>query len=129
MNDIERRDPDRTSVALRPGNPDGKGLNGFLLDWYRSEPRGVVAKPQRQVLAEYFTSMLVLSASFKYKPAIGVANYLYQLLKGLMRMDRENQYLLFGLSGIVSRTQLRRLFEVLPESFRLEPAPSPSETP
>ena len=77
MNDIERRDPDRTSVALRPGNPDGKGLNGFLLDWYRSEPRGVVAKPQRQVLAEYFTSMLVLSASFKYKPAIGVANYLY----------------------------------------------------
>ncbi len=64
-------------VALRPGNPDGKGLNGFLLDWYRSEPRGVVAKPERQVLAEYFTSMLVLSARFKYKPAPGAANYLY----------------------------------------------------
>ncbi len=59
------------------GNPDGKGTNGFLLDWYRSEPRGVVAKSQRQVLAEYFTSMLVLSAAFKYKPAIGVENYLY----------------------------------------------------
>jgi hypothetical protein len=28
-------------------------------------------------LAEYFTSMLVLSASFKYKPSIGTANYLY----------------------------------------------------
>lgn len=59
------------------GNLDGKGLNGFLLDWYQTEPRGVVAKPQNQVLAEFFTSMLVLSAKFKYKPAIGVTNYLY----------------------------------------------------
>jgi hypothetical protein len=59
------------------GNPEGKGLNGFLLDWQRTEPRGVVVKPRRQVLAEFFTSMLILSARFKYKPAIGVANYLY----------------------------------------------------
>ena len=59
------------------GNPEGKGLNGFLLDWYRSEPRGVVAKPRRQVLAEFFTSMLVLSAAFKFRPAVGGANYLY----------------------------------------------------
>ena len=66
-----------SAIAVRPVNIDGKGLNGFLLDWYRSEPRGVVAKPQRQVLAEYFTSMLVLSASFKYKPSIGTTNYLY----------------------------------------------------
>jgi hypothetical protein len=77
MNEIEKRKPDGGAVTVRPGNPDGKGLNGFLLDWYRSEPRGVVAKPQRQVLAEYFTSMLVLSASFKYKPSIGTDNYLY----------------------------------------------------
>ena len=61
------------------GNPEGKGLNGFMLDWYRSEPRGVVAKPQRQLLAEFFTSMLVLSAAFKYRPAVGTANYLYWL--------------------------------------------------
>ena len=65
------------AVAVKPINPDGKGLNGFLLDWYRSEPRGVVAKQQRQVLAEFFTSMLVLSAQFKYKPSVGTANYLY----------------------------------------------------
>ena len=64
-------------AAAVPINPDGKGLNGFLLDWYASEPRGVTAKPQRQVLAEFFTSMLVLSASFKYKPAVGTENYLY----------------------------------------------------
>ena len=68
----------QSALAVKPaGNPDGKGLNGFMLDWYHTEPRGVVAKPQRQVLAEFFTSMLVLSAHFKYKPAIGVDNYLY----------------------------------------------------
>ena len=59
------------------GNPEGKGLNGFLLDWYQSEPRDVVAKPRRQVLAELFTSLLVLSATFKYRPVVGAANYLY----------------------------------------------------
>ena len=70
--------PGDTALALKvDGNPEGKGLNGFLLDWYRTEPRGVVIKPQRQVLAEFFTSMLVLSARFKHKPAVGVLNYLY----------------------------------------------------
>ena len=63
----------QSALAVTPaGNPDGKGLNGFMLDWHHTEPRGVVAKPQRQVLAEFFTSMLVLSAQFKYRPAIGV---------------------------------------------------------
>jgi hypothetical protein len=59
------------------GNPEGKGTNALLLDWYRSEPRGVVAKPAPQVLAEFFTSMLALSASFKYRPVPGKSNYLY----------------------------------------------------
>ena len=68
-----------TTIVVRKndGNPEGKGLNGLLLDVRRSEPRGVVAKPHRQVLAELFTSMLVLSAAFKYRPAVDVANYLY----------------------------------------------------
>ena len=67
-----------SSIARKAdGNPEGKGLNGFLLDWYQSEPTGVVAKPRRQLLAEFFTSMLVLSANFKYRPAIGTTNYLY----------------------------------------------------
>lgn len=68
---------DITVAHESDGNPDGKGANGFMLDWYQTEPRGVIAKPQHQVLAEFFTSMLVLSAKFKYKPAIGVANFLY----------------------------------------------------
>jgi len=68
-----------TSAVSRKteSNPEGKGLNGFLLDWYESSPRGVIAKPRRQLLAEFFTSMLILSATFKYRPAIGTVNYLY----------------------------------------------------
>ncbi len=70
--------PGKRDIALKSdGNPDGKGANGFMLDWYQSEPRGLAIKSQRQVLAELFTSMLVLSAQFQYKPSIGVANYLY----------------------------------------------------
>ena len=65
-------------IALRTGgNPDGQGASGLLLDWVRCEPRGVAAKPQRQVLAELFTSLLVLSATFKFRPVVGTANYLY----------------------------------------------------
>ncbi len=78
MSKLKRFEPGSSAIALKAdGNPEGKGLNGFLLDWYRSEPRGVVAKSQRQVLAEFFTSMLVLSASFKFRPAVGTTNYLY----------------------------------------------------
>jgi len=78
MGELKHYKSSASTVAIRPdGNPDGKGFNGFMLDWYRSEPRGLTAKPQRQVLAEFFTSMLVLSAKFKYKPAVGVQNFLY----------------------------------------------------
>ena len=59
------------------GNREGKGANGFLTDWRLSEPRGVVTKPRRQLLVELFTSMLALSATFKFRPAVGTANYLY----------------------------------------------------
>lgn len=78
MNDLTLSAQQQSALAVEPpGNPDGKGVNGLMLDWYRTEPRGLVAKPRRQVLAEFFTSMLVLSAQFKYKPAVGVDNYLY----------------------------------------------------
>ncbi len=83
MNDLTLKTQQQSALAIEPpGNTDGKGLNGFMLDWYRTKPRGVVAKPQRQVLAEFFTSMLVLSAKFKYKPAVGVDNYLYWIDDG-----------------------------------------------
>ena len=67
-----------TAIARKAdGNPEGKGANGFLLDWYATEPRNVVAKPRRQVLAEFFTSMLVLSSRFRFRPAVGADYYLY----------------------------------------------------
>jgi hypothetical protein len=78
MKDERNRPASSRANALKvAGNPEGKGANSVLLDWQRTQPRGVVAKPQRQVLAELFTSMLALSASFKYRPAPGRSNYLY----------------------------------------------------
>ena len=78
MGTLKHFESGHSAVARKAdGNPEGKGLNGFLLDWYQSEPRGVVAKSQRQILAELFTSVLVLSASFKFRPAVGTPNYLY----------------------------------------------------
>ncbi|MDJ0700918.1 MAG: hypothetical protein QNJ07_13770 [Woeseiaceae bacterium] len=67
----------RAVVPKADGNPEGKGLNRIQSDWYASEPRNVVAKSQRQILAEFFTSMLVLSAQFRYQPVAGDPNYLY----------------------------------------------------
>ncbi len=78
MTDLNLQTRPSSAVAIDPpGNPDGKGLSGLMLDWYRTEPRDVVAKPRRQVLSELFTSLLVLSAEFKYRPVVGAANYLY----------------------------------------------------
>lgn len=79
MGDMKPRTNSDKTLASRPVNPDGKGMNGVLQDWYASAPRGVVAKPRHQVLAELFTSLLVLSAKFNYRPAMGVPNYLYLL--------------------------------------------------
>lgn len=78
MKNAERNQASEHALALKAdGNPEGKGVSGLLLDWCHSAPRGVVAKPRRQVLAELFTSMLALSAAFKYRPAVERSNYLY----------------------------------------------------
>ena len=74
---ISEHQESRPLAPKTEGNPEGKGAHGFLEDGRATEPRGVVAKPERQVLAELFTSMLVLSASFKYRPVPGSSNYLY----------------------------------------------------
>ncbi|MEL7538918.1 MAG: DUF2452 domain-containing protein [Pseudomonadota bacterium] len=64
-------------TAVTERNPDGKGVVGFLRDWDYSTPRGVTAKPSGQILADYFTSLLVLSASFSFKPVFNKDYYLY----------------------------------------------------
>lgn len=69
----------RPSALTAAGpNPQGKGLVGFLLDWAYSTPHGVLAKRAPQLLADYFTSLLVLSAAFKFKPVFGKEYYLYR---------------------------------------------------
>ncbi len=77
MNELTKKDGHESALTVKPVNLDGKGVNGFMLDWYQTEPRAVVAKPRQQILAEFFTSMLILSAQFKYKPAVSIDNYLY----------------------------------------------------
>ena len=75
---VNQDEDEARSGAVAPktgGNPEGKGLSGLLRDWQLSQPRGVVAKPRRQLLVEFFTSMLVLSAKFKYRPVVGKPNY------------------------------------------------------
>lgn len=67
----------RSIARKTDGNPEGKGLNEFLLDRNRSKPHDVVAKPRRQLLGELFASMLVLSATFKFRPVVGTTTFLY----------------------------------------------------
>lgn len=63
-------------MAKNP-NPQGKGLTPVLEEWRGVQPARVAAKPARQVLADYFTTLLVLSAEFNFKPAPGVSYFLY----------------------------------------------------
>ena len=62
-----------------PGSPQGKGVIGLLRDWDITRPVGAVAKPAPQLLADYFTSMLVLSSAFKFRPVVGQEYYLYRM--------------------------------------------------
>ncbi len=77
MSKSDNHDKRLFPVPKSDGNPEGKGTHEFLADWQATTPRGVAAKPERQVLSELFTSMLVLSATFKYRPVPGASNYLY----------------------------------------------------
>ncbi len=60
-------------------NPQGKGHVGLLLDWDRTRPVGVRAKKPAQLLADYFTSLLVLSSEFSIQPVVGQRYFLYFL--------------------------------------------------
>ncbi len=78
MGELTHRTHQRPALtASAPVNRDGKGVNGVMRNWYRTEPCEIVAKPRRQVLAEFFTSLLVLSATFKFRPVVGMTYNLY----------------------------------------------------
>lgn len=67
-----------TVIRSNP-NPQGKGLTPILSDWQQFTPHPPCAKSESRLLADYFTSMLVLSAEFHFKPVIGQRYYLYLL--------------------------------------------------
>lgn len=62
---------------MTASNPQGKGLVPILDAWHATQPAQVRAKPAHHILADYFTSLLVLSAEFQFKPCPGNNYYLY----------------------------------------------------
>ena len=59
------------------GNPQGKGLVPALEQWRSTQPAQVRARTPQQVLGDYFVTLLVLSAEFRFKPAPAVDYFLY----------------------------------------------------
>jgi len=58
-------------------NPQGKGVVGVVEDLRGYTPTAVQAKDSHQWLADYFTSTLVLSSKFGFKPVRFKDYYLY----------------------------------------------------
>lgn len=126
MGEMAGRHYDDSAVALPETYAHGNGTVGFLMDWHASKPRGVIVKPQPQVLAEFFTSMLVLSAHFKYKPSIGTANYLYYIQErwelSLIPPDQWTAERQFGFAG-ACRMLADRTWTIQPSEQLAEDTP------
>jgi hypothetical protein len=60
-----------------PANPQGKGVTALLQDWQQFQPEVAASLSVPKLLAEYFSSLLVLSAHFRFKPVRGRDYYLY----------------------------------------------------
>ena len=65
------------TIKNRMPNPQGKGDVSLLNHWQQFRPQAVAAKPAAQLLAELFSSLLVLSADFSFKPVQGIRYFLY----------------------------------------------------
>ncbi len=66
------------SVKKKPqANPQGKGVVPLLAAWDNLSPSKVEVKSADQILSQYFTSLLVLSAEFHFKPVPQQDYYLY----------------------------------------------------
>ena len=65
------------SVKLKQANPQGKGVVPLLACWDNLSPKKVAVKSADQILSQYFTSLLVLSAEFHFKPVPQQDYYLY----------------------------------------------------
>ena len=58
-------------------NPQGKGTLPILQDLQRYRPSRGLKKTSRQVAADYFASLLVLSSEFRFRPVPGKCYHLY----------------------------------------------------
>ncbi|WP_439106403.1 DUF2452 domain-containing protein [Congregibacter sp.] len=58
-------------------NPQGKGVVPVLAHWGETRPAYAGAKAPAELLFDWFASVLVLSAKFQFKPALGQIYYLY----------------------------------------------------
>ena len=63
--------------AQKNPNPQGKGAVAVLADWQATRPRGAARKAPEVLLLDWFVSMLVLSARFSFRPAVGQSYWLY----------------------------------------------------
>jgi hypothetical protein len=86
-----------------PANPQGKGVVSLLQDWQQFQPEVAASLNARKLLAEYFSSLLVLSAKISFKPIKGRNYYLYyrksQWLLSMIepqRWDEQKRGLFFG---------------------------------
>ena len=64
-------------IHSAPANPQGKGVTTLLQDWQQFKPEAAASLSVPKLLAEYFSSLLVLSAQFRFKPVRGRDYYLY----------------------------------------------------
>ncbi|MGB1191618.1 MAG: hypothetical protein ACPG3T_01710 [Pseudomonadales bacterium] len=62
---------------MKPPNPQGKGVVPLLTAWESMSPLTVDNKSAGRILGEYFTSLLILSAEFSFKPVPKKNYYLY----------------------------------------------------
>ncbi|MDB2409991.1 hypothetical protein N9W57_05140 [Pseudomonadales bacterium] len=62
---------------MKSPNPQGKGVVPLLAAWESMSPLTVANKPAGRILGEYFTSLLILSAEFSFKPVPQKSYYLY----------------------------------------------------
>lgn len=65
------------SKDIIAANPQGKATIALLDDLTSFKAHNVKSKDVPEWLADYFTSLLVLSASFNFKPVISTPYYLY----------------------------------------------------
>ena len=64
-------------TTQKKANPQGKGLVPIVNLWQSLQPATIAKKTTGQLFAEYFTSLLILSAEFRFKPVQGAIYFLY----------------------------------------------------